>query len=360
MPTKKSGIYFIEHPDSGRVYVGSAINIAARWRLHRKQLRDGNHHSAHLQRAWAKHGADAFVWRIAEECPPEMLLEREQQYLDFLPKAKKFNASPTARSPRGTKHRPEVVEAMRQRVIAPYADPEFRATHSAAQKMRFSDPRQRAAISKRNSGLYRVTTPEGQVIEVEGLTRFCRERGISSTRMLALARGQSRRDNFKGWKVEELRPSPSGMGRRKGAAPALPENGRGWRSQKAFIARAPNGTVHEGVGLAAFARDMGLSEEGLRSVAARRHSHSAGWVIRWKDDYAGEADLLVPRRRRGNVRSYVLVSPTGEVHKTNNLSGFAEEYGLNAPTLVEVAKGRRNHHRQWRCAYESAQAAELG
>ncbi|MBZ9714797.1 GIY-YIG nuclease family protein [Deinococcus multiflagellatus] len=357
---KVSGIYAIVHRESGKVYIGSAVDIASRWRLHRKQLQDGTHHAVQLQRAWRKYGPLTFEWRVLEQCPAPELLALEQTYLDSMPEAEKYNSSPTARSPLGTKHRPEVVEAMRQRVIAAYADPVFRAKHREAQKRRFADPAQKDVIRKRNSGLYRVTSPAGEVMEVEGMTRFCKERGLSSTRMLALARGHSSKKDFKGWKVEELRPSRSGLGRRTGSLPALPNNPRGWRNQKAFVARAPDGRTLEGVGLAAFARQTGLSEEGLRNVAARRNAHCGGWVIRWKNDYQGESDLLIPTRGRGMVRRYLLTSPTGEVHRTDNLSGFAAQHGLNAPTLVEVARGRRNHHHRWRCIYDDQETAGMG
>src|SRR5438128_6005641 len=52
---KVPAIYQIRHTESGKVYVGSAINPRQRWGMHLKDLRKGAHHSRYLQRAWIKY-----------------------------------------------------------------------------------------------------------------------------------------------------------------------------------------------------------------------------------------------------------------------------------------------------------------
>jgi group I intron endonuclease len=61
-----SGIYQIRNKVNGKSYVGSSVNIAARWRQHRSDLKKGIHHSAALQRAWAKYDPSSFEWLILE------------------------------------------------------------------------------------------------------------------------------------------------------------------------------------------------------------------------------------------------------------------------------------------------------
>ena len=100
-----TGIYEIFCTVNGRRYIGSAVHFEKRWRLHFTQLQAGKHHSVHLQRAWNKHGADAFVFRVLEECEREQLIEREQAAIDRL--APEFNGRPDAGSQLGLKHRPE-------------------------------------------------------------------------------------------------------------------------------------------------------------------------------------------------------------------------------------------------------------
>lgn len=100
-----SGIYAIIHQESGRIYIGSAVNIRDRWRTHRGRLNRGTHHSRHLQNAWSKYGGDAFSFSILERCDRAALIPREQAYLDEVGPA--FNMCPTAGSSLGRRPSPE-------------------------------------------------------------------------------------------------------------------------------------------------------------------------------------------------------------------------------------------------------------
>jgi group I intron endonuclease len=77
-----SGVYAIVNKTNGKRYIGSSIDIPARWRSHAHKLRRGKHHSLHLQSAWNKYGSDNFDFVILEECGSEEILAREQFYLD--------------------------------------------------------------------------------------------------------------------------------------------------------------------------------------------------------------------------------------------------------------------------------------
>lgn len=80
-----SGIYEVLNAVNGKRYVGSSINLAQRWRRHRKSLRKGDHHSLKLQRAWNKYGEAAFLFQVIEYVEDkEKLIEREQNYIDGL------------------------------------------------------------------------------------------------------------------------------------------------------------------------------------------------------------------------------------------------------------------------------------
>lgn len=77
------GIYAIRHVASGKLYIGSAVNIGTRWTLHRRQLKAGRHHSKRMQRAWDLYGADAFVFEVLQiVLRREDLIRTEQEYLD--------------------------------------------------------------------------------------------------------------------------------------------------------------------------------------------------------------------------------------------------------------------------------------
>lgn len=107
-----SGIYKIQSlrkPD--RIYVGSAINIPDRWRLHLWELDLNRHHSPKLQNHYNKYGKDDFEFTIIEPCLPAFLTAVEQKYLDDLNPF--FNIAKIAGSTLGIRRTEEFKEKQR-------------------------------------------------------------------------------------------------------------------------------------------------------------------------------------------------------------------------------------------------------
>lgn len=98
-----SGIYAIRHRVSLKMYIGSTNNMSWRWYRHERDLETGKHHSRHLQRAWNKHGKEAFEFIVLEESETD-LVPLEQTYLDkfetYKP-SKGYNISAKASGPSG-------------------------------------------------------------------------------------------------------------------------------------------------------------------------------------------------------------------------------------------------------------------
>lgn len=78
---KEPGVYQIRNKVNGKVYIGSALEIAVRWRGHRSQLRNNKHHCSHLQSAWNKYGANSFEFSVLEFCDREQVRERESFFI---------------------------------------------------------------------------------------------------------------------------------------------------------------------------------------------------------------------------------------------------------------------------------------
>lgn len=80
-----SGIYQIQskiYPD--RIYIGSAVDIQDRWRCHLKDLRKCIHGNSRFQNHFNKYGEQDIQFTVLEECSKEMLIQREQHYIDTL------------------------------------------------------------------------------------------------------------------------------------------------------------------------------------------------------------------------------------------------------------------------------------
>ena len=109
-----SGIYRIRNIASGKLYIGSSVNVKKRLEAHRRALIRGYHVNVKLQRAWNKHGAEAFEFSLIEIVPDVMrLIEREQHWLDATSAAwVGYNITPTAGSLLGMKHSEETRQKM--------------------------------------------------------------------------------------------------------------------------------------------------------------------------------------------------------------------------------------------------------
>jgi group I intron endonuclease len=83
---EKSGIYGIRNTTNGKWYIGSTgstVGFSTRWSLHKSSLNRNKCENSHLQRAWNKYGKDSFEFNILEECPDNMLIVREQAWMDY-------------------------------------------------------------------------------------------------------------------------------------------------------------------------------------------------------------------------------------------------------------------------------------
>jgi group I intron endonuclease len=80
----KSGIYKITCLINKRFYIGSAKNLEDRWQRHLSDLKHNKHINIHLQRTYDKYGSNEFKFEVVENCKEEVLLIREQYYLDTL------------------------------------------------------------------------------------------------------------------------------------------------------------------------------------------------------------------------------------------------------------------------------------
>lgn len=97
----QSGIYRIRNLVTGDVYIGSTKDFRKRWNVHRCDLRNKVHHNRHFVYAWHKYGEANFAFEVVERCGVDVLIEREQAWLDAAqsaPGVRCYNLSPVAAS----------------------------------------------------------------------------------------------------------------------------------------------------------------------------------------------------------------------------------------------------------------------
>lgn len=149
----KIGVYKIVNIITNDCYIGSSININKRWSEHKRTLKNGNHHSIILQRAYDKYGNDNFKYIIILECNKNDILIFEQKYFDlFNPK---YNILKIAGNRTGKKHSNETKEKLRNINLGKKRDhlsSETKALISKANKGRVFTIDQRSKMSKSKLG----------------------------------------------------------------------------------------------------------------------------------------------------------------------------------------------------------------
>lgn len=77
------GIYYIENIINHKKYIGQSVDIEHRWRCHRSDLKNKQHDNDYLQKSWDKYREENFQFRVLEQCPRDMLNEKEKYYIDL-------------------------------------------------------------------------------------------------------------------------------------------------------------------------------------------------------------------------------------------------------------------------------------
>ena len=81
IPTNTSGVYMITCKATNKSYIGSSVNISARFSNH--FYRDSRRYThREFYQDVVKYGIEGFDWKVLEECPRDTLIGREQYWYD--------------------------------------------------------------------------------------------------------------------------------------------------------------------------------------------------------------------------------------------------------------------------------------
>jgi group I intron endonuclease len=135
---RKTGIYKIINNITEKVYVGSAVDIDKRWYGHTRLLKVNKHKLPKLQNSVNKHGLENFIFEVIEECSKEILIEREQYWIDTLDSYNKgYNSRPIANSNLGKKCSEETKRKMSEASKGVSKSEEAKRNMSISQKKYF-------------------------------------------------------------------------------------------------------------------------------------------------------------------------------------------------------------------------------
>lgn len=280
----RPGIYQIRCTRNKKVYVGSAVNLRTRWENHLRDLKNGRHHNLHLQQAWNRYGGEAFEFEVLEHVDIELLLGAEQRWIESTGCTNRtlgFNVRSQAtsagdgigqtwsgfRDPEGNLVTIVNLSDFCRRNHLDF--PSMHRLYRGQSKLKSykgwthaNSVRQRDFVKTH----YGYIAPDGSAVSpIRNLAAFCRERGLSATHMVAVARGRT--TSHRGW--------THARGRKR----------LGPIQHQGFV--APGGALTRITNLAAFCRACGLCLVHMRELKrGKRRSHK-GWT--WNKDAADKA-----------------------------------------------------------------------
>jgi hypothetical protein len=278
IPTS-SGIYQIRCSQNGKIYVGSAVNLRARWDLHRRSLIMNQHFNPHLQAAWNLYGAESFEFSVLQYVEETQLLIIEQRWIErtgCVDRDIGFNINlHTTSGGEGVGLRwegfcdpdgnPVTITNLHEFCRRNALDfPSMHRLSKGESKLKSykgwthaNSVRQREFI-KTHDGFI---DPNGQVVgPSRNLAAFCRDHCLDKTHMIAVARGRIL--SHRGWAhVRGRKRLPAVM-------------------HKGFI--APGGAVVRITNLSAFCRACDLSLVHMFQLKSGKRPSHKGWT--WKHD----------------------------------------------------------------------------
>ena len=212
-----AGIYHILCEPTGKIYIGSTVDLRERWGSHRRSLRQGNHSNVYLQQAWDKYGEVSFKFSVLQFVETSVLLQAEQAWLD--------------------------------------------KTGCADRNVGFNICTVAGSTSDVNAQVWEgFIDPDGNEVIITNLHAFCRQHGLDFPSMHRLSKGKSKLKSYKGWTHKN---SPRRREYMKTYDGFITPDGR------------PAGSI---TNLAAFCREHGLDKTHMVAVAHGRICSHRGWT----------------------------------------------------------------------------------
>ncbi|WP_373331336.1 GIY-YIG nuclease family protein [Salmonirosea aquatica] len=216
-----SGIYKITCLVSGKIYVGSSVNLKSRLRIHRHKLIKGTHPNAHLASAFKRYGAESFVFEVVEFVANKYDLQsREQHWIDSTDccnRAIGYNVAISAENRAlsdETKRKMSAIAKKRPSSYYDYARELYKGRpiplEQRAQISNSLKGRKITAEQEKNrvdglcKNVYILQSPDGEIHQTINPSQFARDNGLMVAHIYGMRDGN--RKSTKGWKLIDVKP----------------------------------------------------------------------------------------------------------------------------------------------------------
>jgi group I intron endonuclease len=279
-----SGIYAILNEVTGKVYIGSAKILSRRWDEHKKYLRRNKHKNPHLQSSWNLYSETSFIFLIMEFVDFELLLEREQYWLDKISESYEiYNCNLQVSGFHGRQHNEET----KRKISETKKSQQMKFTHSEETKRKMSE------IQK--------------TIKKKLLTEEHKKNISLGSKRLPMS------DSNKQKLIEATTIE--------------------------FTIKDPEGTIHSGKNLENFCRLYDIDASAINAVLKGKRRHHKKWTL---------PDFDIDLNFNQSHKKYDLIDPNGIRHTGHNLSEFCKTNNLNYKGMYRMTLGKRSHYKQWK------------
>lgn len=203
-------MYVLLSLTNGKFYLGSTTrSFKRRWEEHFSELNKGTHKSTHLQNAWNKYSYSNFKFIVIESLSnKDIVLEKEQYYLDISDKSLLLNCSPSARGCRGVKKTEEFKKKIsasligNERTRGRPLSKEHKESIRNSLKGRELSPEWKKRIANSKKDIFCKITAihlgsEGSILVFESINEAARELNMYPAEVHGVLRG--RRKTARGW-----------------------------------------------------------------------------------------------------------------------------------------------------------------
>lgn len=200
-----SGIYSIVNTNNLKRYVGSAVNLRARFAKHRCCLRSKSHPNPHLSLAYQEYGEESFKFCILELCPVIDILVREQGWMDYFRSHRResgYNFLPIAGTRLGSRLSKDQKLAMSIKLKSVHEkNPDIGRRSGQNRIGRKNSPEHIAKVVSKCSKPFSFKSPDGIIYTGRNYAEFCRNHGLNKSAMHQLMDGVEGHRSHHGWTV---------------------------------------------------------------------------------------------------------------------------------------------------------------
>lgn len=219
---KEAGVYAIRNIRNGKMYIGSSKNLNRRRRRHFTQLKLNKHHNSHLQSAY--NNKSYFVFGVLKLCKPGKRLSLEQKYINHYKVYKDQYGYNMYKNVRHVPSGSDSYGAISCKIINPQGEvvqiecaKDHCEKHNLSKslfsqvlngyyyqckgwrKYNKSEIGKRITVKEYGKN-YKLLSPEGEIVYVDNVTKFCRNHSDLKLRSIySLLSGDQ--NKHKGWRM---------------------------------------------------------------------------------------------------------------------------------------------------------------